>query len=240
MTTRLQNAGSFSFRWLRHNPQHSVPVSLLALYLGVWLMAPHHKTTAAPPAIAAAPAAPAKLPQVKPKSDKEQLSDTRIIHEGQNIWRMEIWGPKKENESDYYLEFYRNSQLVKTVRADDMSGHQLDFAAIRFKTSGPLIAVEASGLCCPRPQKWLYTFQQGRIVQMLAIGTDYGGPIFRGKNGAEASEWVFDDFKLYEAEDAGPKHFLIYKQAKNGELKLWKQTPNVRHRRLPYNLGDGR
>ena len=30
-------------RWLRHNPQHSMPAALLTVYLCVWLFVPHHK-----------------------------------------------------------------------------------------------------------------------------------------------------------------------------------------------------
>ena len=58
--TRLRNILQtlYILRWLRRNPQHSVPVALLTLYLGVWRIVPSYKAPillASPPVLSVAP-----------------------------------------------------------------------------------------------------------------------------------------------------------------------------------------
>ena len=45
---RLQNSASLCLRWFRNNPQHSVPLLLLALYFGIWTVVLPRRQKSAP------------------------------------------------------------------------------------------------------------------------------------------------------------------------------------------------
>ena len=65
-----RTAALFGLRRIRNNPQHSVPVALLTLYLSVWLIAPRHRPPPAssplPPfVVVAAPAPPDPVPEAE-------------------------------------------------------------------------------------------------------------------------------------------------------------------------------
>ena len=65
-------------RWLHRNPQHSIPVGLLALYFSVWLVVPRHK-----PHIATVPltlAAPSPIPFVRLPSNPLFKRAVKIIN----------------------------------------------------------------------------------------------------------------------------------------------------------------
>ena len=191
-----------------------------------------------PPVLAITPALPVAALKEKPLPANEERHEIRAEREGRNLWRLEIWGPKRENVSDYYLKFYRNRHLIETVSAADMGGHTLEFGKIRFATDFPVIAVLGGGLCSPDVTTRFYILQQGRVVLMAAVGAYAGGPIFRDYDGDGKPEWVFDDYTYSKYRDDGPKYLLVYKQLSSGELKLWKTLPNKRRRHLPSLLDE--
>ena len=240
--TRLRNAAPRALCWLQSNPQHSVPVSLLALYLGVWLIAPRHRPQAVPaplppPIVTVAPAQPDKAPSEPEKPPvKYTLGKTLRLRVGQDAWRIDSWLPDRYIEADDYVKFYRNHHLVLTVHAGDMHGMGLAFGKASLPSRFPIFMLESHAGCGHGCATRLYTIRRGRLIQMVEMWGENGGPIFRDYDGDGKQEWVFDDDNWYDYHDAGPEHFLVYKEQHHGRLKLWKRLPNPHHQRLPNNL----
>ena len=76
-----------------------------------------------------------------------------------------------------------------------------------------------------------------RIVEIGSVGGEAGGPILRDLDGDGKPEWIFDDYDWYTYYGTHPKHFLVYKEASDGTLKIWKRLPNKKRQRLPSALG---
>ena len=244
---RLRNASLLGLRWLWRNPQHSLPLALLALYFGVWLMVPKQK-----PRVSSAPTFPiardaALLPpaaQVKSKAKKKPSKDKRedifTLREGRNVWRVETWSHNPAEDADYNdyvaefeqsVRFYRNGLLALTVPASDLRGPYIEARQAVLPVSFPVIAVRAHGYCSRGRVLRLYALRNGKLTEIAEFSGVNGGPVFRDYDGDGRPEWVFDDFNGYRFPDRSPEHYLIYKLQPDGSLKLWKRLPN--RKRLP-------
>ena len=228
-------------RWLRCYPQHSVPIALLVLYLGVWLMVPRQKSKPVPappaPVVIAMPAAsPAETLQAEEAAPKDELRERQIIHAGHDLWRIEIWNDKQHGEFSDCARFYRNGSLVHQLYAYTMEGNFLFFGKTLFTTRYPLIALFAHPGAGRFSEKRLYMIRRGELINMVTLGAENGGPVFQDYDGDGKPEWVFDDFSQYVYCDVGPEYFLVYKQLKNGKLKLWKRLHNRTRRFLPERI----
>ena len=235
---KKQNAALSVPRWLRRNPQHSLPIVLLALYFSVWLIALHPEPKKVPvplslPVVAATPAAP---PETGKPETGERLNATRFVSEGRNQWRIEIWETGEGLSVEDYVKFYRNGHIVRQTNAETLGGMTLGFGKVKFATRFPVLVLQVEPGCGTPTVTQLYTFRGGKLINMAEVGALNGGPLFRDYDGDGKPEWVFDDYDWYTYYGKPPKHFLIYKEQANGKLKLWKRLPNKKGTRLPSNL----
>ena len=229
-------------RWLRHNPQHSVPVALLTLYLGAGLIVPRHKSQSVPASLP--PPAAAAMPTLinDPPPTRMELANGELLHtlraqEGRDIWRIEIWWPVKGLEVGEYAKFYKNGRLVYTLHAHTINADGFEFGKAAFKTRYPLLVLQGLPAAGHLRNTILYTIRRGRLIEMGEINGQNHGPVFRDYDGDNRPEWVFDDYNWYVYYEKGPKFLLVYKELKNGKLKLWKTLPNPKRRELPERLG---
>ena len=178
--------------------------------------------------------------QAKAKSVEESKVDSRTYRAGQDVWRVEIWEPKHQKNDllvEQYARFFKNDRLVRTTGAAKFKGISLEFGKAKFETRFPLIVIRAEpAMGHPGPVS-LLSIRNGQLVRIGEIGGEAGGPIFRDYDGDGKKEWVFDDYDWYVYYGKHPKHFVIYKEQRDGTLKRWKRLPNKEQKRLPANLG---
>ena len=230
-------------RWLRHNPQHSVPVALLTLYFGVWLFVPRLRPYTVPPPVplpvaAYKPALPALQTNEEDKPDKPELQSTQTVYEGHDTWRVEIWWPSNGMKTGCCAKFFRNKRLMRQIYGKERGNFGLEFGKTRSTTRYPVIVLQLLPQVGHPVATCLFTIRHGELIEMKTIGAMNGGPIFRDYDGDGKMEWVFDDYDWYDYYNEGPKYLLVYKELENGKLKLWKRLPNKHRRHLPNNIGQ--
>ena len=234
--TRLQNTPRTLsvLRWLRHNPQHSIPVFLLTLYLGVWLIAPRHKPHSVPaiippPAVTAVadPAPPDNAPPPEVSDVHYTLNKTLYFREGKDRWRMDYWS---DGGNADYVKFYCNRRFVSKIDAGDMGGSDLFIGELPFATRFPIIALQSHGMSAVGKMKRFYTLRHGKVDLLLQMEVWSGGPVFGKQDRRGTRQWITDDFVFNCSPDYYGEHLLIYKLQPNGDLLLLKTVPNKQHR----------
>jgi len=178
--------------------------------------------------------------QTKAKVVEESKVDSRTYRVGSDVWRVEIWAPQHKKEDllvEQYARFFKNDRLVRKAGAAEFKGISLEFGKANFATRYPLIVIRAEpAMGHPGPVS-LLSIRNGQVVRIGEIDGEAGGPIFRDYDGDGRKEWVFDDYNWYVYYGAHPKHYIAYKEQRDGTLKRWKRLPNKERRRLPANLG---
>lgn len=171
---------------------------------------------------------------------EDKLEDAKEMRDGRDIWRVEIWRPREIDDLYRYVKFYKNGRLVQKIQGEEQLGSPfLRFGEADFKTRSPLIILEAVPPCDHPDQTTLFTIRQGKLIRMAEVGGMNGGPVFRDYDGDGRPEWVFDDYYYHVYPEGDPKRLLVYKERKDGTLKLWKSLPNRKRLRLPDRLGRG-
>ncbi|KAG8526080.1 uncharacterized protein KY384_000072 [Bacidia gigantensis] len=228
---RQSNAALAVLRWLRRNPEHSVPVAMLTLYLGVWLTVPHHKLHTVPalppPVLVVTPAPPVAPPEPVKAQSGERLDAARFVSVGNDQWRIEIWKAGEELGVEDYINFYRNGHLVRQVNAETLGGTTLGFGEAKFATRFPVLVIQVEPTCGTPTITQIYTIRRRKLIDMGQIGALNGGPIFHDYDGDGKPEWVFDDYDWYTYYGKAPKHFLIYKE--RADACLLAATVRVEH-----------
>ncbi|GDX41209.1 hypothetical protein LBMAG21_15010 [Armatimonadota bacterium] len=237
----LMVAGYFGLLYLWRERLRVTLIGLTLMGLGFSLLIAqksHRRVVATPLVITpVAPAPAAKGDEVD--WSKDRLEDTKEIRDGRDLWRVEIWWPKGGLEVGVYAKFYKNGQLVRKVSAHELRGDGLLFGEAEFKSRYSIIVLLAEPGLGHMSSATLFSIRQGKLIQMVTVNGEMGGPIFRNYDNAGLPEWVFDDFYWYEHREAGPKSYLVFKEQKDGTLKLWKHLPNPKRLHLPDKLGRG-
>ncbi|KAG8526083.1 uncharacterized protein KY384_000075 [Bacidia gigantensis] len=209
---RLQNTLRTlpALRCLRRNPDHSVPVALLTLYLGVWLIAPSHKpqiklAPLPPPMIAVMPAPPVVGLEPEEQPDNYQLVRTLRLREGKDVWQLEKWQALPYSNRIDCLKIYCNGHLIREADASDVAGNGFLFGKMPFASRYPIFAIIGGGDMGNGAMKRFYTLRQGKIILMLEMPYCAGGPILRDCDGDGRPEWAFDDYDWYEYMNNGPE-----------------------------------
>lgn len=235
----LMVAGYFGLRYLWQERVRLALASLCLLCLTFALVQTRrsrHRAIVTPPMVVAAP-----IPPEEEARDytKDHIESTEEIQDGNDLWRVEIWWPKRGLEVGEFARFYKNGTLIRTVNAHELDGDGLQFGKAGFKTRYPLIVLAAlPGMGHVRDSA-LFAIRNGVLVKMMQIDGMHAGPVFRDYDGDGRPEWVFDDYNWYRYREEGPMKYLVYKEQKDGTLKLWKRLPNRKRLRLPDRLGRG-
>jgi hypothetical protein len=216
---------------------------------GFWLRVhakPSHKRISPPrSASRLAPLSPSTTTSARKILVPERLVDSLAIRAEGDRWRLEIWRPRHhEDETGFVLDsaeefvkFFRNDRLLRTSTAGEIGpGYSLEFGRPSFATRFPLIAIRVEPECGNPCAIDLFSIRHGRIIEIGSVGGEAGGPIFRDLDGDGKPEWILDDYDHY-AFTGKPTHFLVYKEASDGTLTLWKRLPNKKRQRLPAALG---
>ncbi len=247
-TIRLRNAASFSLRWLRDHPQHSVPVALLALYLGVWLIAPRHRPHSVAPLVAPSVSNPAPLPPPVAADTSEAPLDlsmreqptvgytkTRTLRfrEGRDKWRVEFWSDGNYNRGR--VKFYRDRRFIYEQDGDPY----LFLGILPFKSRFPVVALRTGGFSAVGQTTRFYTLRRGTISLLLEMDSWNHGPYFQNYDHDGNPEWVTDDYDFNYSENPWGDHLYIHKLQPNGDLKAISVLPNTGHRLTANSIPCG-
>lgn len=163
------------------------------------------------------------------------------------VWRVEIWQsrlnmPNGDTElwGGDYVKFLRNGHVVLTQTASDLGGASLEFGKAEFMSPFPLIILRSEPECGNPGPAHLYGIRRGKLMHVVEVDGECGGPILHDYDGDGRLEWVFDDYNWYRYYGKEPKYLLVYKMASDGKLRLWKRLPNRQRRHLPFRLGLSR
>lgn len=197
-------------------------------------------STSRSPEFSVAPAAFVEPQKPKGEIVAEHKVDSRVLRAGQDVWRVEIWSPSHEKDdilAEEYVKIFKNEQLVRKYRAEELSGVTLEFGKAAFTPRFPLLILRGEPAAGHPGPINLFSIREGKLVAMGKVEGEAGGPIFRDYDGDGKKEWVFDDYNWYVYYGARPRYFVVYKEQSDGTLKKWKKLPNKDRRRLPGNLG---
>lgn len=228
--------------WTQRRP--TLAAALLIAGLGVGWLSVQSKTPANP-VFSSAPSFSVKTIQRpspstrKPRVSRIEMASAVQVQEGSDTWRVEIWEPAEYGESCAYVKFFRNNHLIRQKSASAFGGVGLELGKAQFPTRFPIIVLQAEPLAGHPGPVTIYTIRYGKLLQMGHIGGENGGPIFHDYDRDGKAEWVFDDYNWYDYYMQGPKRYLVYKEGKDGKLRLWKRLPNIHRHRLPGRLGLG-
>jgi hypothetical protein len=246
---RQNNAGVrkvFSYFRLSFHWKQRRPILLASLMIfGFGSLLSHRKNSAVSTSIRLTAAALVQYSRRSPCGPKgpmsqDTLENSLAVQAGHHRWRLEIRQPrhaKEEIDVEESLRVFKNDRLVRTIPAMKLGGVSLEFGKPAFKTHFPLIVIRAEPAAGHPGPITLFSIRKGELVAIGRIGGEAGGPLFRDYEGDGKKEWVFDDYDWYVYRGAHPKFLLVYKEANDGTLKMWKRLPNKKRRRLPNNLG---